>query len=139
VVGTSAAQHFNVQSDFVFEIGLTPNRADAMSHIGVARDLLAVLKQQNLLAQNTEICWPSVTDFKVNNTSKTIQVTVENVDACPRYAGITISNVAVAPSPNWLQNRLLSIGLTPINNIVDVTNFINHELGQPLHAFDADK
>lgn len=129
--GTPAAEYFKVVKDHVLEIGLTPNRADAASHLGVARDLKALLKR--------EICMPSVGDFKVDNTSRTIPVTVENADDCPRYAGLTISNVKVGPSPEWLQNYLKALDLDPINNIVDITNFILHDLGQPLHAFDADK
>jgi phenylalanyl-tRNA synthetase beta chain len=129
--GTSAAEFFNVESDYVLEIGLTPNRADAASHIGVVRDIKA--------SKNRAIRWPSVEAFKINNTSLTIPVVVENSQACPRYSAITISDVTVAESPQWLKDRLHAIGLTPINNIVDITNFICHELGQPLHAFDADK
>ncbi|MFD2037212.1 phenylalanine--tRNA ligase subunit beta [Belliella marina] len=129
--GTSASEYFKVERGDVLEIGLTPNRADAASHLGVARDLKALL--------NREVCLPSVEDFKVDNTSLTIPVTVENADDCPRYAGLTISNVKVGPSPAWLQNYLKALDLEPINNIVDITNFILHDLGQPLHAFDADK
>lgn len=129
--GTPAAEYFKVIKDHVLEIGLTPNRADAASHLGVARDLKALLKR--------EICIPSVGDFKVDNTTRHIPVTVENADDCPRYAGLTISNVKVGPSPEWLQNYLKALDLDPINNIVDITNFILHDLGQPLHAFDADK
>lgn len=129
--GTPAAEYFKVVKDHVLEIGLTPNRADAASHLGVARDLKALLKR--------EICIPSVADFKVDNTNRSIPVTVENASDCPRYAGLTISNVKVGPSPEWLQNYLKALDLDPINNIVDITNFILHDLGQPLHAFDADK
>jgi phenylalanyl-tRNA synthetase beta chain len=128
--GTPASEYFQVQSDYSLEIGLTPNRADAASHIGVARDIRAV--------QGIALQWPSVDAFKVDNTNLTIPVSVENTEACPRYSSLTISGVQVKDSPDWLKNRLLSIGLTPINNIVDVTNFICHELGQPLHAFNAD-
>lgn len=127
--GTAASELYNVQSDHVLEIGLTPNRADATSHIGVARDIKAALKRS--------VRWPSVDNFQVDNTTLTIPVEVKNNEACPRYSALTISGVTVAPSPPWLQNRLRSIGLTPINNIVDVTNFVLHEVGQPLHAFDA--
>jgi phenylalanyl-tRNA synthetase beta chain len=130
-VGTPASEYFDVQSDFAIEIGLTPNRADAASHIGVARDIRA--------AKDRIIRWPSVDKFNVDNKNYSVQVIVENSDACPRYSGITISGVSVKESPDWLKNRLLTIGLTPINNIVDITNFVLHELGQPLHAFDADK
>lgn len=129
-IGTAASEYFGIQSDHVFEIGLTPNRADAASHIGVARDIKA--------AATRELKWPSVDNFKVDNTSLTVPVKVENAEACPRYSAVTISGVTVKDSPAWLQHRLRSIGLTPINNIVDITNFICHELGQPLHAFDVD-
>ncbi|WPP48283.1 phenylalanine--tRNA ligase subunit beta [Catalinimonas niigatensis] len=128
--GTPAAQYFNVYEDQVLEIGLTPNRADAASHIGVARDLRALLRK--------DLQWPSVDDFAIDNDNLPIQIKVENIDACPRYSGITISGVTVKKSPEWLQQRLQAIGLTPINNIVDITNFVLHEVGQPLHAFDAD-
>lgn len=128
--GTPAAEYFNVQSDYVLEIGLTPNRADAASHIGVARDIKAACKRNLTL--------PSVEAFKTENNNLTIPVTVENPEACPRYSAVTISGITVQESPGWLQNRLKSIGLTPINNIVDITNFVLHETGQPLHAFDAD-
>ncbi len=129
--GTPAAQYFDVQTDFVLEIGLTPNRADATSHIGVARDIKA--------SKNRLIKWPVTDDFKADDQSLTIPVVVENQEACPRYSALTISDVAVQESPAWLKNRLLAIGLTPINNIVDITNYVCHEMGQPLHAFDADK
>jgi phenylalanyl-tRNA synthetase beta chain len=126
--GTAASEFFNVQSDFVLEIGLTPNRADAASHSGVARDIKA--------AKNRDLKLPLVENFKVENTSLTISVTVKEPEMCPRFSGVTISNVQVKESPEWLKSRLKSIGLTPINNIVDITNFICHELGQPLHAYD---
>ncbi len=126
--GTSAASFFNIQSDSILEIGLTPNRADAASHIGVARDIKA--------AKNRELNWPSITSFKVDNTSLTVPVSVEEPEMCPRFSGVSIANVKVQESPAWLKNSLQAIGLTPINNIVDVTNFICHELGQPLHAYD---
>ncbi len=127
--GTLASDFFKVESDQIIEIGLTPNRADAASHIGVARDVRA--------AKDRAIKWPSVDAFKVDNKDLTIPVAVENPEACPRYSAVTISGVTIKESPQWLKSRLESIGLTPINNVVDVTNFINHELGQPLHAFDA--
>ncbi|MBN8651696.1 MAG: phenylalanine--tRNA ligase subunit beta [Cytophagales bacterium] len=129
--GTPAAEYFNVQTDFVIEIGLTPNRADAASHIGVARDIKA--------AKNRALNIPAIDGFEIENKNLTIPVEVENTAACPRYSAVTISGVRVNESPEWLKNRLKSIGLTPINNIVDITNFVLHETGQPLHAFDADK
>jgi phenylalanyl-tRNA synthetase beta chain len=126
--GTLAAEFFNVQSDYVLEIGLTPNRADAASHIGMARDIKAAKKR--------DIIWPSITHFKIDNTSLSIPVTVEEPEMCPRFSGVSIANVKIQESPTWLKNSLQAIGLTPINNIVDITNFICHELGQPLHAYD---
>ncbi|WMN07502.1 phenylalanine--tRNA ligase subunit beta [Marivirga arenosa] len=129
--GTPAAEYFNIESDIVYEIGLTPNRADAMGHIGAARDIKAVTGE--------EVHFPSILDFEVENQDLEIKVEIENKEACPRYSGVSISGVEVAPSPEWLQNALKSIGLQPINNVVDVTNFVMHELGQPLHAFNADK
>jgi len=134
-VGTLAKDHFNIEDDYELEIGLTPNRADATGHIGVARDLVAVLGQ----SQKINLIKPSVEDFKIDNTDITISIEVENADLCRRYSGVTINNIEVKESPNWLKNRLTSIGLTPINNVVDVTNFVMHETGQPLHAFDAQK
>lgn len=136
-VGSEAAEYFNIESDYAIEIGLTPNRTDGMSHVGVARDLAAVISLEN--KKQKEFKWPDVSTFKVDNTSSSISVEVENHEACPRYAGLRLSNVKVAPSPEWLQNRLRTIGLAPINNVVDISNFVLHELGQPLHAFDADK
>ncbi|WP_396180581.1 phenylalanine--tRNA ligase subunit beta [Flavobacterium sp.] len=133
--GTPASKVFNIEVDEVFEIGLTPNRADAMSHMGVARDLKAGLLQSNV---TTEFITPSVSKFKVDKRTLKIDVTVEDAKLAPRYAGVTISGITVKPSPIWLQNRLKAIGLTPKNNIVDVTNYVLHELGQPLHAFDAN-
>lgn len=136
-VGTPAAELFDVEVDHVFEIGLTPNRADAMSHYGVARDLKAGLAQRN--GKRFELCRPSVDDFKVANNDLVIPVRIENEEACPRYVGLTISNITVKPSPAWMHNYLNAIGVRPINNVVDITNYINHTFGQPLHAFDADK
>ena len=127
--GTPAAKYFQLVSDHVLEIGLTPNRADAASHLGVARDLKALYRR--------ELRYPSVENFTVNNHDLPIQVKVENTEACPRYSGLTISDVTVKPSPDWLRARLKAIGLSPINNIVDATNYVMHALGQPLHAFDA--
>ncbi|MFC0604184.1 phenylalanine--tRNA ligase subunit beta [Winogradskyella pulchriflava] len=135
-VGTAAADIFNVENDEVFEIGLTPNRADAMSHYGVARDLKAGLLQKEI---PLELITPSVSSYHLDARSLKIDVDVKNVEKCPRYCGVTISGVKVEASPSWLQHRLKSIGLSPINNIVDITNYVLHELGQPLHAFDADK
>jgi len=134
--GTPASQVFNIENDEVFEIGLTPNRADAMSHWGVARDLRAGMMQQGI---NIELITPSVTSFKVEKRTLKVDVNVEDNKLIPRYCGVTISDVKVGTSPAWLQNRLKAIGITPKNNIVDVTNYVLHELGQPLHAFDAAK
>ncbi|HUW07943.1 MAG TPA: phenylalanine--tRNA ligase subunit beta [Williamwhitmania sp.] len=135
-VGTRAQEYFNIEDDYAFEIGLTPNRIDAASHYGVARDVAAYLYAND---EKYQLLLPSVDGFKIDNTSRPIKITVENGEACPRYTGITVSNITVSPSPEWLQKKLKAIGLNPINNVVDVTNFILHELGQPLHAFDADK
>jgi phenylalanyl-tRNA synthetase beta chain len=135
-VGTPCATVFKIENDTVFEIGLTPNRADAMSHLGVARDLRAQLLQKN---NNIEFITPSVSTFKVDKRILKIDVEVNNPTLAPRYCGVTISGVTVKDSPSWLQNRLKAIGLSPKNNIVDVTNYVLHELGQPLHAFDASK
>jgi phenylalanyl-tRNA synthetase beta chain len=134
--GTPASKVFNIECDEVFEIGLTPNRADAMSHMGVARDLRAGLSQKGT---TSELMTPSVSKFKVEKRTLKIDIKVENDKLAPRYCGVTISGITVKPSPSWLQNRLKSIGLTPKNNVVDVTNYVLHELGQPLHAFDASQ
>ncbi|MDC6364917.1 MULTISPECIES: phenylalanine--tRNA ligase subunit beta [Flavobacteriaceae] len=134
--GTPCAEVFEIESDEVFEIGLTPNRADAMSHFGVARDLKAGLEQKEI---QKELVTPSTSNYSIDNRSLKIDVEVEKSDLAPRYCGITISNLIVQESPDWLKNRLKSIGLSPINNVVDVTNYVLHELGQPLHAFDASK
>jgi phenylalanyl-tRNA synthetase beta chain len=134
-IGTLAKDYFKIEDDYELEIGLTPNRADATGHIGVARDLVAVLGQ----SKKINLVKPSVDDFKVDNNDLQITVEVEDAELCPRYSGVTINNIKVAPSPDWLKNRLMSIGLISINNIVDVTNFVLHETGQPLHAFDAAK
>jgi phenylalanyl-tRNA synthetase beta chain len=133
IPGMSASDFFNINSDYVLEVDLTPNRVDSASHIGIARDLSAYLSQKS----KTTYTRPDVTGFKVGNNSLPITVKVENTEACPRYAGLTISGVKVAESPDWLRNRLKSIGQSSINNIVDITNFVLHETGQPLHAFDA--
>lgn len=137
IVGTPAAEYFNIQSDFVFEIGLTPNRTDAMCHYGVARDLRAALLRYG--HKDVKLALPSVDDFKVQSNTLDIDIEVKDFDACPRYSGVSLSNVSVSESPAWLKNRLTAIGLSPINNIVDVTNFVLHETGHPLHGFDADK
>lgn len=134
--GTLASNVFNIENDHVFEIGLTPNRADAMSHYGVARDLKAGLLQHDVAL---ELITPSVSAFHVDNRSLKIDVDVQDKEKAPRYCGITISGIKVKTSPSWLQHRLKSIGLTPVNNVVDATNYVLHELGQPLHAFDANK
>lgn len=134
-VGTPAKEYFKIETDYVFEIGLTPNRVDASSHIGVARDLIAVINSQ--FNKNISISLPSIENFKIDNNSLPINIIVEDNDACPRYTGITINNVKVKESPDWLKNKLMAIGQRPINNIVDITNYILHEMGQPLHAFDA--
>ena len=135
-VGTSAAEVFDIEIDEIFEIGLTPNRSDAMSHFGVARDLRAGLMQQDI---NLELISPSVSDFHVDERTLRFDVEVDDKDQAPRYCGISITDVVIRDSPEWIQNRLKAIGLTPKNNIVDITNYVLHELGQPLHAFDAQK
>jgi phenylalanyl-tRNA synthetase beta chain len=136
-IGTSAAEIFKIETDTIFEIGLTPNRADAASHFGVARDLKAVLAHRK--GKKIELCRPSVEGFAAANTDLTIPVSVENEEACPRYVGVTISGLTISSSPDWLQIKLKAVGVRPINNVVDVTNYINHAFGQPLHALDADK
>ena len=134
--GTPAAEVFSIENDTVFEIGLTPNRADAMSHMGVARDLKALCMLREI---PFEWSIPETSSFHVENTNSTVQVEVVDTDRCTQYYGVTLTNVKVAPSPSWLQNRLKAIGISPKNNVVDVTNYVLHELGQPLHAFDASK
>ncbi len=136
IPGTACSEVFEIEKDEIFEIGLTPNRADAMSHHGVARDLKAGLKQRDI---QTELITPSVSNFNVENRSLKIDVEVENNNLAPRYCGVTLSNLIVQPSPDWLKNKLRAIGLSPINNVVDASNYVLHELGQPLHAFDADR
>ena len=136
VPGTLAKDYYNIKSDYVLEVDITPNRADACSHYGVARDLYAYLVQNN---KPTSLKKPSVDAFAVENHDLDINVTVENSEACPRYAGVTVKGVTVKESPEWLQNKLRIIGLRPINNVVDITNYIVHAFGQPLHCFDADK
>ncbi len=134
--GTPCSTIFDIENDQVFEIGLTPNRADAMSHYGVARDLKAGLLQKGI---QKELITPSISSFNIDNRSLKIDVEVVNNELAPRYCGVTISNIIVQDSPTWLQNRLKAIGLTPKNNVVDATNYVLHELGQPLHAFDISK
>lgn len=129
--GTPAVNYFGISSDYLIEIGLTPNRADAASHFGVARDLKAVLGRS--------INLPNIDAFKVSDHSLPITVQVENTEACPRYTGLTISGITVTDSPDWLKQKLQTIGIRSINNIVDITNYVCHELGQPMHAFDANK
>lgn len=136
VVGMPAKEYYNIKSDYVLEVDITPNRADACSHYGVARDLYAYLTQRGI---QTSLHKPSVDDFKVDNHDLDINVTIVNSEACPRYAGITIKGVTVKESPEWLQNDLRMIGLRPINNIVDITNYILFAYGHPMHCFDADK
>ncbi|MGO3182196.1 MAG: phenylalanine--tRNA ligase subunit beta [Aequorivita sp.] len=134
--GTPIADVLEVENDKVFEIGLTPNRSDAMSHWGVARDLKAGLFQQGI---SVKLNTPSTSSFRVDNRILKVAIKVKDFSLAPRYCGITISGLKVEPSPTWLQNKLKSIGVAPINNIVDVTNYVLHDLGQPLHAFDAAK
>ncbi|MBL6657552.1 MAG: phenylalanine--tRNA ligase subunit beta [Flavobacteriales bacterium] len=133
--GQLASEYFNIKSDIVFEIGLTPNRSDAMSHIGVARDLAAVLHHNNI---DCQLKFPDISSFKEGN-EKGFSIEVKDYEACPRYVGLTIENITVGNSPDWIKKNLTSIGLTPINNVVDITNYVLHETGQPLHAFDASK
>jgi phenylalanyl-tRNA synthetase beta chain len=130
-IGIPAKQHFKLEDDYLYEIGLTPNRADAASHLGVARDLAAYLRKQ--------VQMPDVSRFKAPEGVQLAKVDVEDMEACPRYSSLSITGVTVAPSPEWLQDKLKVIGIRPINNIVDITNYVLHDLGQPLHAFDADQ
>ncbi len=136
VPGTACCEIFDIENDHTIEIGLTPNRSDAMGHFGVARDLKAGLEQQEV---SLELITPSTSNFAVDNRTLKVDVDVVDEKLAPRYCGVTISNLSVKDSPEWLQNRLKAIGLSPINNVVDVTNYVLHELGQPLHAFDADR
>ncbi|MEG1794834.1 MAG: phenylalanine--tRNA ligase subunit beta, partial [Rikenellaceae bacterium] len=135
-IGTPAKEVFEVKEEYIFEIGLTPNRADAASHIGVARDLIAYLRYKG---EDKALKLADVSQIIPSDGSRTTKVTVKDTEACPRYLGLTITGVEIKPSEEWLQNSLRAIGINPKNNIVDITNFILHELGQPLHAFDADK
>jgi phenylalanyl-tRNA synthetase beta chain len=135
--GTPASSYFGITNDIVFEIGLTPNRIDSGSHYGVARDLAAYLNLNEGIREKALL--PDVAGFKPDNNNNSYEVIIENTEACPRYSGITISGLRVGESPQWLRNKLRAVGLNPINNVVDITNFVQHEIGQPLHAFDADK
>ena len=136
VAGTPARDYLNIEDDWLIGIGLTPNRADAASHIGVARDLAAYLRSRG---EDVRVKWPDVSTFSVDNHDLKIDIEVQNREACPRYAGITVTGCKIAPSPDWMQNWLRAAGITPKNNLVDITNFVLFELGQPLHAFDASK
>ena len=136
VVGMAARDYLNVQDDYLIGIGLTPNRVDAASHIGVARDLVAYLRSQG---KDVKLNLPSVEEFAIDNEDMPFEVVVENSEAAPRYAGLTITDCKIAPSPEWMQNELRAAGINPKNNLVDITNYVLFELGQPLHAFDADK
>ncbi|MBQ1874701.1 MAG: phenylalanine--tRNA ligase subunit beta, partial [Paludibacteraceae bacterium] len=140
-VGMKAADYYHVENDTLIEVDITPNRSDAASHYGVARDLYAYYASHKELRSEgvKELKKPSVEDFKVDNHDLEIKVKIENAEACPRYTGVSIQGVEVKESPDWLKKALSTIGLRPINNIVDVTNFVLHECGQALHAFDADK
>ena len=135
-VGMAAREYLRVEDDYLIEIGLTPNRVDAASHIGVARDLAAYLRSRG---ERTEVKWPDVSAFAVDNHDLPVAIRVENHGACPRYVGITVSGCKIGPSPEWMQNCLRAAGINPKNNLVDITNFVLFELGQPLHAFDAAK
>ncbi len=136
VVGTPAKEYLHIADDYLIGIGLTPNRVDAASHIGVARDIAAYLKARG---EDVKVKLPSIEAFAIDDTSRTIAVEVRNSEAAPRYAGITVSGCKIAPSPEWMQNELRAAGINPKNNLVDITNYVLFELGQPLHAFDADK
>ena len=134
--GTTLSKIYEIESDWIYEIGLTPNRSDAMSHLGVARDLRAKLIQEG---QNLELKTPSVSNFAIDKRTKNIKINIEDSLSTPRYCGIVMENIKVEDSPKWLQNKIISIGLSPINNIVDITNYVMHDIGQPLHAFDYEK
>ena len=135
VVGTPAAEYYNLESDWLIEVDITANRADALSHWGVARDLYAWLKQNGY---QTAMHYPVVNDFVVDNHDLPIEVEIENTEACRRYACVSVTDCEVKESPEWLKEKLTVIGLRPINNIVDITNYVMMALGQPLHTFDAD-
>ena len=136
VVGTPAKEYYNITDDYLIEVGLTPNRIDAGSHIGVARDLVAYLRAQGV---DAKLNLPSVEAFAVEQNSAKVDVVVENTAACPHYTGVAVTGCKIAPSPEWMQNSLRAAGINPKNNLVDITNYVLFELGQPLHAFDADK
>lgn len=135
-IGMAARGYFKLETDYIYEIGLTPNRSDATNHLGVARDLAAALRVNHGLQRGVQL--PSVDAFATQNHDLPIEVIVENAEACPRYSGVVIKGVTIGESPEWLKRRLQAVGVRPINNIVDATNFVLHELGQPLHAFDYD-
>ncbi len=135
-IGINAAEYYNIENDTVFEVDLTPNRVDGASHYGCVRDLAAYFKSRG---EDFKLNIPSVDDFKVDNNDLEITVDIAKAEACKRYSGVSITGIEIKESPEWLQNRLKAIGLNPINNIVDITNYVLHETGQPLHAFDADK
>lgn len=135
-VGMPAKEYYNVKSDYLIEVDITPNRIDAASHFGVARDLAAYFRQKDA---SITLQKPDVSAFSIENKNYPVKVTIEDTEACPRYSAVTISNVTVKESPEWLQNALRTIGLRPINNVVDVTNYALYSMGQPMHAFDADK
>ncbi len=137
VVGSPASEYFGVESDTIFEVAITPNRADATSHIGVARDLAAAINNREKQYEKVTLSIPSVAHFKIDNNTLPVTVSIENPEACARYSGITFSGIQVKESPAWLCDRLKAVGLRPINNIVDITNYVLMETGQPLHAFDA--
>ncbi len=137
VIGSNAKDYFSIDEDWVFEIGLTPNRTDATSHIGTARDIVATLNQQQ--NKSLKLNKPTVDDFKIDNHDINIEIIVDDIKACPRYTGVCISEIQTGESPDWLKNYLIAVDIRPINNIVDITNFVLMETGHPLHAFDADK
>lgn len=135
-VGTLAKDYYQIETDTIIEVDITPNRVDAASHYGCARDLAA---HYSVYAPENKLILPSVEKFGVDCNCRPIEVTVENQEACPRYSAVTISGVEVKESPSWLKNAILAIGQRPINNVVDATNYVLHAMGQPIHAFDADK